>query len=222
LRTLVRLPTAAAVATPLAIAALELIHPTWPDASPAQAVAASGVGWIVLHVALMVGYGALVWTVWPRTVVRRLLLGSFIACNTAFLAIDGLGVGLLAPAQPAAADALWNGLLAGVLANLTGATWSAALLALAAARLPSSGVMKLALGVTWALFVASSVVPVVGFASLAAAVAIAAIRVYQRGAAGLPFALLVIAAMLRQHVGAEAAVGMVCIALARVDDLRGG
>ena len=209
---------AVAVAVPLALAALELLHPTWPDEAPSQAVTAIGAAWIVLHVALIVGYGLLVWTLWVRTLLSRVLLVLFAASNTAFLAVDGLAVGLLAPTQPQAADALWNGLLTGALATLAGATWSAALLALAAARRPPTygrRAFAIALTVTWLLFVASSVVPVVGFVSLLAATAIAAFDVFQRGAGALPVALLLVAAMLHQHVGPEAAGGMLCIALAR-------
>jgi hypothetical protein len=210
---------AVAVAVPLALAALELLHPTWSDDSPSQAVGAIGVGWLVLHAALILGYGVLVWILWPpAALVARVLLALFALTNTAFLAVDGVGVGLLAPTQPQAGDALWTSLLTGTLAALAGATWSAALLALAATRIPPGHrrrAMPIALAATWFLFVISSVLPVVGFASLLAATAIAAFQVYQRGAAALPFALLVVAAMLHQHVGPEAAGGMLCIALSR-------
>jgi hypothetical protein len=153
--------------------------------------------------------------------VSHVALGAFLIANTAFLTVDGPGMGLIASTQPDTANALWNSLPVGALANLTGATWAAALLALAAARAPASRLLNLALAVTWLLFVASAVLPIVGLASFGAALAIAAWQVVQLGSASLPFALCVIAAMLHQHVGPEAAAGMLCVALAAAEALTG-
>jgi hypothetical protein len=247
------------VAVPLALAAVELLHPTWPGTSPSQAVAAAGAWWLIIHLALIVGYALLVLTLWhassrpgprPRTdlairalgkvcwtkfgrlrlgakrglsaeLLGRVALAAFFASNTAFLAVDGLGVGLLARTEPASADALWNSPLVVALADATGATWSAALLILAARHTAPSRLVAIALGTVWIALIASPFVPVASLGSFAIALAVAAYQVYRGGTAGLPFALLAIAAILRQHVGAEAAVGMLCIALARVNVVRG-
>jgi len=215
-----RLRPAFPVFVPLALAALELAHPTFPGAAPSQAVAAVGAWWLALHLALIVGYALLVSSLWSRSRLARLALAVFVLCNTAFLAVDGLGVGLLASTDPGGADAFWNSPPVIALGDATGAAWAAALLLIAAQSTRPSRLITLALSVAWLNLVASTVVPQARLVSFALATAIAAYRLYQAGATGLPFALLVFAALLRQHVGPEAAVGMLCIALARVDRLR--
>jgi hypothetical protein len=153
---------------------------------------------------------------WPTALVERALLALFAVCNTAFLGIDGVLVGLLARSDPPAADALWNSPPVGVLANLTGAAWSAALLALAVQRYPSRerpAAVLVESALTWAAFVASSFLPLAGVISRVLAAATGAMGVQAAGRAGLPFALLVFSAVLRQHVGSEAALGMLCVAI---------
>lgn len=206
----------AAVLVPFGVGVLELSHPAWGDGSVAQAVVASGDWWIPLHLLLIAGYGLLVRCLWTPPRLTRCLLVAFVATNTAFLALDGIGVGLLARSDPAAADALWNGPPVVALADATGAAWAAALLATAATLYPRlRGRLVLAgLGLTWLSFVASSVVPSAALAARALAIATGAWAVYSSGSASVPFALLVFAAPLRQHVGAEAAFGMLCIGLA--------
>src|SRR5712691_8889639 len=102
--------TRAAVAISVALAALELSHPTWTDGSVVQAVKAAGAWWIPLHSLLIAGYGGLVVVLWREVEggPARLLLGLFGVCNTAYLAVDGIAVGVLAQTDPAAADALWT------------------------------------------------------------------------------------------------------------------
>ena len=235
-----RLRAWAAVGVPLALGVLQLTHPTWTDGSVSQAVLAAGAWWIPLHVLLLLGYVALAATLWPEGVhvsVSRALLVGFVVCNTAFLLIDGLVVGSLAGSQPATADSVWNSPLTVGLGDLTGALWCAALLAIGAARasaMPSSpasagspGQMPRSLiilvALIWGGFVASLVTPaaiVVGSLALVFAV----YRTYTRkGAhAGLTFGLLALAALARQHVGVEAALGMLWIGLAALGDaLRG-
>jgi hypothetical protein len=68
--------------------------------------------------------------------------------------------------------------------------------------------------VTWLSFVASTFVPAGGPVSRVAALATGAWSVFAVGARRVPFALLVFAAVLRQHAGPEAALGLVCIAFA--------
>lgn len=165
-----------------------------------------------LHGLLLVGYVGLVWCFWPQHWIARLLLAGFGVVNTAFLGLDGVVVGL----SGARADEIWNSPLAIGLANLTGATWCAALLALAAARTRLSRMTSWLLLAVWVMFVLGAVVP---YAALATGIALAgaAFRGYSVGA-GMPFVLLLLAAILRQHVGLEAALGMLCLALAAALD----
>jgi hypothetical protein len=241
----------AAVAVPIALAALELSHPAWSDGSVAQAVSAAGEWWLPLHVLLMAGYGVLALVLWRRVAERvgpveraaRWSAAVFGACNSAYLALDGLVVGVLARTDPGAADALWNSPLVTLLADATGASWAATLLLCALTLGPSAyatdasvvphppapvarGVLappadRLEQGgvaVTWLLFAASAAplgpAAVAAVLSRVAALATGAWAVYQRGTIGIPFALLAFAAVLRQHVGPEAALGLVCIACA--------
>jgi hypothetical protein len=209
------------VGVPLAVGGLAVVHPGWADGAVAQGVATAGRVWVPLHLVLIVGYLALVWTLDVRRRPVRLLLSAFAACNTTYLAVDGVAVGMLAQTDPAAADAVWNSPAVDVLANLAGATWAAALLAVAAARGPGRS-LRLALAVVWLLFVAGSRLPYAGAASRVLALGIGAAAVYARGASGLGFALLVLAGVTRQHVGPEAAFGMLCLALAALVELRAG
>jgi len=179
-------------------------------------VAAASGGWIPLHVLLIVGYGVLVRILWTPTTATRAFLGVFAASNTAFLGVDGLAVGLLSQMDPRAADALWYSPPVGALANLTGAAWAAALLAAAVELYPSRErrAVVVECTLTWAAFVASSFLPFASAISRVLAVATGAMAVQATGRASVPFALLVFAAVLRQHVGSEAALGMLCVAIA--------
>jgi hypothetical protein len=217
------------VVLPIIIAPLELGHPTWSEGAESQAVLAAGGWWLPLHVLLLAGYGALVrllWVLqsrcwagprrWPGT-LPRILLVVFLVCNTAYLGVDGLGVGVLAPTDPDSADRLWHSEIVAALANLTGAAWAASLLSVAAA-VSSAGRTRLAvlgLGMTWLTFVASaSPLATPPIVSRLAALATGAGVVYVTGNSGVPVALLVFAAVLHQHVGAEAALGVLLIGVA--------
>jgi hypothetical protein len=191
------------IAIPLALGGLELVHPASP--------AAAG-WWIPFHIALIVGYGLLVAVLWSvpnaHATVARAVLAVFLASNVLFLAIDGVGA-------QSDADALSANPLVEALANVTGAAWSLALLSVAA-TLQLVGRTRIVVGgsiLAWLTFVASSYLPGAGLASRAAAVATGAWAVYTAGTSAVPFALLVFAAVLRQHVGPEAALGMLSIAL---------
>jgi hypothetical protein len=187
------------VGVPLALAVLELLHP--PEVT-------ADAWWGVLHVLLIAGYALLVWSLWPLAVGARVVVCVFATVNTAFLVVDGL----LSQTGPPV----------DVLANVTGAAWCAALLAVAAARSSSPPPLRGALAIVWLTFVASSVLPVVGVASRAIALATGVSAVYLRGFGALPFALMVVAAVTRQHVSAEAAFGMLCLGLAAGAELVTG
>ena len=211
--------SAEALVVPFALAALELSHPTWSEGTVSQAVLGSGGWWIPLHVLLLVGFLAVVGLLWAAASARlaRVALVAFGVCNTAFLATDGAAVGLLALSDPQAADQLWNSPLIAALANVTGAAWAASLLCVAAsvARVGRSRPVLFGLTLTWLTFVASA--PPIALPSIVsrlAAVATGAWTVYTTGGGGVPFALLVFAAVLPQHVGAEAALGLVLVGLA--------
>jgi len=190
------------IAIPLAIGVLELVHPASPTAAGR---------WIPLHGALIVGYGLLVASLWLRlrvpAIVSRLALGVFFTANFVFLAIDGVAVGLAAQSDASSATALSSSPLVETLANVTGA---ATIQPIGRSRILVGGLI-----VTWLSFVSSSYLPGAALASRGAVVATGAWAVYTAGTSALPFALLVFAAVLRQHVGPEAALGMLCIALAR-------
>ena len=205
----------ARVVVPITLGALELSHPSWSEGTVSEAVAAAGAWWIPLHLLLIVGYAALVRSLWLPATFTRALLATFLLCNTAFLLVDGVAVGLLATSDPAAADALWNSPMVTILANLTGATWAASLLAIAATRhgATNSTPVKVGVVVTWILFVTSVFAVPQLFSRLAAATT-GALIVYSKGAAGISAALLVFAAVLHQHVGPEAALGLVLVGLA--------
>ena len=216
------MPRAASIALCAALALLELAHPTWPDGAVAQAVNAAGGTWLPLHAALIVAYGLLTWRLWvsvrqPPPILARLALALFAMANTAFLAVDGVVVGLGAAREPVGVDQLWASLPVTLLADLTGATWCLALLSLDAARVaggldrPFVGLLAL----TWLAFIAGATA-LPGPALLARGLAIAAAvwLVYHRGTRGLANGLLTFGAVLRQHVGPEAALGLLCVAAA--------
>jgi hypothetical protein len=219
-----------AVGVPLVVGALQLAHPSWSGGSISDAVLETGPWWVPLHVLLLVGYVALALTLWPDNSLSRALLVAFVLCNTVFLIVDGLLVGNLAASNAAAADSLWNSPATIALGDLTGALWCAALLAIGATRAPVSqrsgsppGWLIVLAVLIWAGFVASLVTPaaiVIGSLALVFAV----YRTYsRRGArAGVTFGLLALAALARQHVGVEAALGMVWIALAALGDALQG
>jgi hypothetical protein len=202
---------------PIALGALDLSHPAWRDSDVSQAVAAADGWWVPLHLLLILGYAALVRILWVPGVFVCALLVAFLVCNTAFLALDGIAVGLLATSDPAAADRLWNSALVTVLANLTGATWAASLLAIAAKQVRGTRPtpVLIGLGLTWLSFVASAPpLAAPALVSRVAAVATGGWVVYETGTPGLRFALLVFAAVLQQHVGAEGALGMLLVGAA--------
>jgi len=207
---------------PIALAVIELGHPAWSDGSVARAVSSAGGWWIPLHVLLVAGYGLLTVRLWRDLPPNRLgalaraLFLIFGLSNTVFVAVDGIVVGLQAVPDPTAADALWTSPWVGALANVTGAAWSGALLSFAAAVSPgrSGRAQLLGLALIWLTFVASAAVPGAAVVSRALAIAVGAWTVYRQGVSSVPFAVLVFAAVLRQHVGAEAALGLLLLAVA--------
>jgi hypothetical protein len=117
---------------------------------------------------------------------------------------------------------VWNSPWTTALADLTGALWCAALLSLAVGRSLSRQLVQLAL-LIWAAFVASLVTPaaiVVG--SLALVVAVYRTYLGLGARAGVTFGLFALAALARQHVGLEAALGMLWLALAALNDALSG
>ena len=170
------------------LAGLEVLHPATAQDAQQQV-------WIGVHVALLVGYALLcvaLWTSAPNALARA-SVAVFGVLNAAFLAIEGLGVG--APML--------------LLANVTGAAWSAALLT----RVRESRVLTVLLAAAWVLFVAGAFgLPVI--VSRVAAIGVMAWLVYTGGRAAIGGALLAFAAVLRQHVGPEAALGLLCVAAA--------
>lgn len=214
---------------PAVLATLEVSHPTWSAGTVSEAVVASGGLWIPLHLLLGMGYFGLVCLLWVPSLLPRIMLGAFLLCNTAFLVVDGVGVGVLATFDPGAAERLWDSPLVVVLANLTGAAWAASLLSVAPCVSPAgrSRPALLGLGATWLTFIASATPLAMPFPiDRAAALTTGAGAVYARGGSGVPFALLVFAAVLHQHVGPEAALGMLLVGVAlarlpRTDDRDG-
>jgi hypothetical protein len=206
------------VGIPLLLGALELSHPTWTDAT------AAGDWWIPLHLLLIAGYAGLVWTLWGPSLVPRVTLVAFLVFNTAFLAVDGVAVAVMAQTDPVAADTLWASPVVEALALMTGATWSAALLAKAATLSPYGRARGVHIGLvlTWVTHVLSSFLPLTGALSRVAALAVGASLVYAAGVEGLALALLTFAAVIPQHVGAEAALGMLCVAVAAALRERSG
>jgi hypothetical protein len=182
---------AATVGTCLVLALLELVHPA----------SEGGSVWVPLHVALLVAYAALCTLLWLSTPshLARAALVAFGLANTLFLAIDGL-LGLSStPVQ--------------LLADVVGALWCLALFALAAQHgdRPTFALLVLA----WLAFVASAApLGITPLVSRALVLAAGAWLVYRSGTSAMPAALLVFAGVLRQHVGPEAALGMVCVAIA--------
>ena len=211
---------------PVGVAVLELLHPAWPDGFVGEVVQPIAGWWIVLHLCLLTGYLGLVVLLWRAThaVAARCVLVVFAVCNTVYLALDGIGVGLLARSDPSAADVLWARNSVAILANVTGGAWAAALLLIAVSVPPAvDRVVCVGSALTWLAFVASAIaVPTfvalpdltAGLLSRLLAVGTGAWAVYQRGSRSLPTALLIFASVLRQHVGAEAAMGLICVAIA--------
>jgi hypothetical protein len=230
------------VGVPLALGSLQLSHPTWTDGAVSQAVADAGAWWIPLHVLLMLGYVllALTLTLWPVDVVGTVGLAAFVVSNTAFLAVDGVVVGTLAATNPPAADAVWNSPLTIGLGDVTGAPWCAALLSVGvrassgvraslrgsskeATHNPPSREMPWLAILIWLAFVASLVTPAaILVGSLALVVAVYRTYLGRGPRAGVTFGLFALAALARQHVGVEAALGMLWIALASVADVVRG
>jgi hypothetical protein len=177
----------------VALAALEALHPPTLGADVAP-----WFGWIPLHVALLVGYAALVWLLW-RIACGRLYRGALLAfgtLNTTYLLVDGI--------------ARSTSPLAAVLADATGAAWAAALLLLASSGAPRP--VQVGAALTWLAFVGSA--PPLGLpviASRTLALATAAGLAYATGAPAVPAALLIFSAVLRQHVGPEAALGLLLL-----------
>ncbi len=206
----------------VALAVLELVHPAFSDGAVADAVTPL---WLPLHLALMVGYALLAVLLWLTATTRlsRLAVVVFAVLNSVFLAIDGLVIGLRAPVDPGSADALWASPAATILADASGAMWCASLLALVADRdrAPLSRAAMVLLALTWVTFVGAAFgVPV--FVSRGLAVAVGAWQVYRSGTSALASALLAFGAVLRQHVGPEAALGLLCVAAALAPTRRTG
>ena len=211
---------AATIGACIVLALLELAHPAWAGSAVADGVVAAGSRWVPLHIGLLMGYAALCGLLWvsaPLGPAARAALVVFGVANTAFLAIDGLAVGLTAPAAPGVADTLWSSTAVTVLADVTGAAWCLTLLLLGAARAPRppDRYTAVLLALAWLAFIASDTV--VGLSPLVSrglALAAGAWLAYRFGTAALPAAVLIFGAVLRQHVGPEAALGVVCLALA--------
>jgi hypothetical protein len=75
---------------------------------------------------------------------------------------------------------------------------------------------------TWFTFVLGGFLPFAAALSRVVALAVGASLVYAAGIGGLAIALLIFAAVIRQHAGAEAALGMLCIAVAAALSERSG
>jgi hypothetical protein len=219
-----------------AVAVLELLHPTWPDDAIFLAVAPIIGWWLAVHVLLLCLFPVVLWTLSmelpPHRAglesAARVLLAIAAVTNVAFVAVDGLGTGflILDSASQGSAEtvaAMWNSALLIALADIAGGAFALALLVTAAAlyRDASSGFTLLALVLTGLAFLASALpnAEAALLISRIAAVVAGAAAVYRGGATRVPFALLVFAAVLPQHVGSPAALGMLLIGAALV--LRG-
>jgi hypothetical protein len=208
-------------------AVLELLHPTWPDDAIFESIAPVLGWWLALHVLLLGLLPGVLWTLWlelPRrrggakSLARVLLIIAAIA-NAAFIAIDGIGTGLLILyARAAALTVLWNSPLLTGLADLAGGAFALALLATAAAlyREARTGLAVVALIVTGLAFLASALpnLSAVLLISRIAALVAGAVVVYRGGGSRVPCALLMFAAVLPQHVGPPAALGILLIGVA--------
>ena len=138
---------------PVALAVLEILHPTWTDGSVSDAVRTAGPGWVPLHVALLLGYlllAAVLWMFAPSQLARVMLV-VFGVCNSVYLGIDGIAVGVLTQN----ADALWSEPWVMLLADATGATWAASLLLLTE-RWRTSSTVRVACLVVWLAFLATA------------------------------------------------------------------
>jgi hypothetical protein len=211
------LPVPLAIGPPILLAVLALLHPIWTGDS--VVAAASSPNWIPVHIGLLVGFAALVGVMWPagsRRAPAAIALAVFALVNAIYLAVDGLWIGRLALSDPPLADALWNAPTVTVLANLSGALFCLALLLRATLEhdVRDDRLLIGGLGLTALLLIASGWLPYAGLAARLAAIATGGLAIYRAGLPAVPFALLVFASVLRQHVGPEAALGMVCITVA--------
>jgi hypothetical protein len=213
-------------------------HPVWASGTSVyQGIAEAGDRWLVVHLLLTVGFPTLAFALYrliPNDESREgrvaaWLLGLFGAAAAAFLALDGVVTGMMvrsaagqeAAQQVQAAEsvrALWASPLALGLANLTGLTFALALSATALALYPRTrGRLVLAcLGIVVAALVGAALASMLGFLwppalARVAGIATGAVAVYRQGATAIPFALLVLAGVLPQHVGLEAQVGLLCV-----------
>jgi hypothetical protein len=158
------------------------------------------------------------WRAAARVACRVALVVFFLA-NAMFLVVDGLVVGLRAATDPVGVDAIWESPTVILLANVAGAAWCLALLSLAAVRVPADldRATAFLLALTWLVFLVSATqLQAAQPLSRVAAIGTAAWLVFRGGAPALPCALLVLSAVLRQHVGPEAALGIVLVAAALV------
>jgi hypothetical protein len=229
------------MALPLVLIALSLAHPVWsPGTSVFEGIAAASERWLVVHALLTVGFPALAVVLyrllpndgWRGLPAARMVLALFAITAGGFLIVDGVITGALvqsavgqdAAQQGAVAEtvaALWSGPLALVLANLSGFALALALFATGLALYPAARERRILIGlaIVSAALLGGGLGSVFGFpwppavARLAATVT-GAIAVYQQGGALVPFALLVLAGVLPQHVGVEAQTGMACVFLA--------
>ena len=165
---------------PLLLAGLALVHPTWAGGSVAPA--AAGGWWIPVHGLLLLGFGALGWLWWLGHWTSRFAVGAFLLCNAAFLAIDGIAVGLMAANDPVGADVLWNSPWVELLSDATGATWAAGCSPPRGRSNLERAIDRATLGglaLTWLTFVASGYVPYAGAASRVVALATGSYAIYR-------------------------------------------
>lgn len=223
------------LALPVAsVALLELVHPSWPDDAVYETVAPIVGWWITLHLLLVALFPVVMWTLWlelqpARNALRRsaaALLAVAAVSSTAYLALDGLGTGLMVEAaqalDPAGRHAvaaalvgMWTSPLVTGLVDTAGGSLALALLCTATALFPAawnrsilSGLVITGAALILSAFAGGSLALLV---SRAAGLFTGGMLVYRTGASAVPFALLVFAATLPQHVGPPAALGMLLI-----------
>jgi hypothetical protein len=224
-------PRRALLLVPPTAAVLELLHPTWPDDAIVQVVAPVVGWWLAVHVLLVCLVPVVLWTLslelppggGGSAFLARTLLVTAALANAAFIAADGLGTGLLilntgSADSAAALTTVWNSPVLIALADIAGGAFALAVLTTASALYPDArrGVPFFGLVVTALAFLASALPggsQALLVSRIAALVAGAAV-VYRSGAHDVPFALLVFAAVLPQHVGPPAALGMLLIGAA--------
>jgi hypothetical protein len=238
------------VGAPLGLIPLELTHPG-VGPSPFQSVAPVADWWITLHVMLLALFGLFALAVYlliagDRGLVARwaaLLIGVFAVANSAFVAVDGIGVGLLArygrslPVDQqltvdAAVQALWVSPAVNALAALADTAWVLSLAGAAVVLCPLGDLHwtwpVLGVGVGLRLLAAVLMsVPTVGMPiadsidwlllfSVGCGVLVAALVVVRRRRLqrALILALLIIAAFLPQHGALLGAAGVCSFLLA--------